>query len=253
MVSIGFGQMSIREEIIESCEVCLGTGRLKTGQACECLLKSRAFGRLANAGFFVNSLNLVSNKDYMYPIFTSGEEYVNFFIKNLETVEKRGLCLYIWSKEKGSGKTTLTHNLMYNVAKYYSDVSRYSTKRTYGFQHVEDFVESFKDRGDQRNIWKSAWYVLDDLGNEDRSAKWKKESITANLPRVFHYRRNYNLPTIITSNYSPGDLSKLYESELDSLLEIKPDGTLGGSKFREVCVCGVTDYRLEESLDGWDV
>ncbi|MDC1299912.1 hypothetical protein N8Z24_00235 [bacterium] len=205
-----------------------------------------------NAGFFVNSLNLVSNREYSLPVFNSGEEFINYFVDNLDTVENRGLCLYIWSKEKGSGKTTLAHHLMYHVANYYSEVSRYSTNRKYGFEHVEDFVESFKDRNNP-NIWKSTWYVLDDLGNEDRSAKWKKDSITANLPRVFHHRRNYNLPTIITSNYSPGDLSRLYESELDSLLEIKPDGTLGGSKFREVCVCGVTDFRLEESLDGWDV
>jgi len=251
MVSSSFGQMSVREDIVGSCEICSGSGHLRDGKACQCLLKARSIGRLKNAGFFMDSLDFVSSDNYVFPMFEYGEDFINFFANNLETVEQKGLC--IWSKENGSGKTTLAHYLMYHIAKYYSDVSQYSTHRSYGFQHIEEFVESFQDKNRTDVSWKTTWFVLDDLGNEDKSAKWKKEGITTNLPRMLHYRRNYNLPTIITSNYSPGDLSRLYESALDSLLEIRVDGSLGGSKIREVKLCGVTDFRLDKTLGGWTV
>jgi len=244
--------MSLKSEILGSCKICKGTGYLGDSSACSCLLKFRSYNRLINAGFFRSTLDLVSSDLYELPIIDSGKEFVEFFAKNPIYCEKEGLCLYIWSRERGRGKTTLEHFLLYKVLANFSDIDLYSSSRTYCFHHISTLYEIFK-KGLSNEDWKSTWYVLDDLGNEDKAGDWKKEVMVSSLQKVLHYRRDRKLPTIITSNYSPNDLSNIYSGELDSLLEIKLDGGLGGILFREVHVDGEEDLRLSEELSAWTI
>jgi hypothetical protein len=243
--------MSIKDKIIGSCSLCNDEGFLKDSHGiecipCSCLLKFRAYNRLSTGGFSIPILDFISGPDYNIPELDSGEEYLNYFFDNPFTVEEQGLGLYIYSKEKGRGKTTLAHKLMYELVKVFFDKNAYLSNRDYAFQNVKAFISSCDPKNNMPAEWQRTWYVLDDLGNEDRSSKWQKDAILANLQQMLHYRRDNNLPLIITSNYLPADLSVLYGGVLDSLLEIRPDGSLGGLLYRAVEVGGAEDLRLSQ-------
>ena len=241
--------MSLKNEIVNSCSLCKGSGWLD-GEACSCLLKFRIYNRLLSAGFSRSLVDYCNQENYEIPQIDLGEEFVNFFLEKPFYAEEKGLGLYVYSQERGRGKTTLTHKIMYEALKYFVSIDSYSTYRTYAFQHVEDLLKSFQ-KEDSECLWKSTWYVLDDLGNEDRTTEWRKGLFLGKLQSLLHYRRDKRLPTLITSNYRPADLSILYGGELDSLLEIKPGGVLGGTLYRSVEVGGGEDLRLLEENSLW--
>lgn len=242
--------MSLKEEIVDSCSICKGQGWLD-GEACQCLLKFRVYNRMLNSGFSRYSVEFVSNESYQLPIIEQGEEFVKFFLKNSKLVEDRGLSLFLYSQDRGRGKTTLAHKLIYEIVGKFVDKDAYRSQRKYAFQHVEDLLQSFRDGKDMS--WMSTWFVLDDLGNEDRNTEWKRSLFLSSFQRVLHYRRDKRLPTILTSNYRPEDLSNIYQGELDSLLEIHPDGNLGGELYRGVKVGGPEDLRLVNQTSSWPV
>jgi hypothetical protein len=216
------------------------------------MAKFRVYNRLLSSGFSHRALDLVTRPDYQLPMILDGEKSVEFYLQNPTFVEDKGLSLYIYSQDRGRGKTTLAHRVMYNSSAKFVDKDVYSTKRTYAFEHVEDFLKG-SQKGIEEPKWLSTWYVLDDLGNEDRSSDWRKSIMLSALQRMLHYRRDKALPTIITTNYRPSDLSRIYDGELNSLLEIRPDGSLGGALFREVCVGGGEDLRLVDEYSAWPV
>lgn len=207
---------------------------------------------MVSKGFHKNTIDLVTSDSYKLPYIESGEQFIDYFVKNPQIVEQKGLSLYIYSKDKGRGKTTLAHYLIYHIVNFFQDNAEYDVRRVYTFSHVEDFIADLKKDPDSP-MWKATWLVLDDLGNEDKSAPWKKSFLVSSLQRIMHYRRDRNLPTIITSNYSPSDLSAIYTGELDSLLEIKPDGVIGGAVFREIRVGGGEDLRQTSDYTAWPI
>ena len=149
----------------------------------------------------------------------------------------------MYSKERGRGKTTLAHYLAYKIAEATRPLDKYQRDLDFGFDHIEDFCKT--------ENWKSRVYVLDDLGNENRSASWKKEEFSSNLQKCLHYRRDRKLVTLITSNYAPSNLSSLYEGVIDSLLEVNPMGIIGGIVFRQVEVVGGEDLRTVQEFSRW--
>ena len=62
---------------------------------------------------------------YTLPMVESGDECISYFLNNVEQVEKDGLGLFIYSRERGRGKTTLAHYLVYNAVKYLSATTNY--------------------------------------------------------------------------------------------------------------------------------
>ena len=240
--------MILKKDIIGSCNVCAGTGELDHS-ICECMIKFRALNFLQKSGFSEYFLNFVSGDSYEVPIIESGESFVNYFIDNPEFVDQNGLSLYLYSKERGRGKTTLAHYLAYSFAKYFSTTESYSRSRNYGFQTIYDLLDHYKTS----NLHKKFFYVLDDLGNEDKTISWKKELCLSILQEVLQYRRRNKMITIITSNFEPSAISRDYQGVLDSLLEIKPDGCLGGEYFRSVELGGGEDLRLDDSTTKWPI
>lgn len=241
--------MSLKDDIVGSCKICQGSGWVD-GSVCACLLKFRVYNRLLNAGFSRSLIEFLDRSSYQLPQIESGEEFVEFCIKNPDFSEIEGLSLFIFSQEKGRGKTTLAHKVVFEAAQKFATKEYYSSRRKYAFQHVKDLEKDFKE---ERETWKATWYVLDDLGNEDRVTEWKRGLFLGSLMSLLHYRRDKRLPTIITSNYKPSDLSRIYNGELDSLLEIRPEGTLGGSLYRSVEVGGGEDLRLIDENSVWPI
>ncbi len=206
---------------------------------------------MVDTGFDLNTLENVSDFEaYKWPVIESGEEYLNHFYSSPNEVASSGLSLFIFSKEKGWGKTTLAHHLVYNTARYWSETSRYDRQRTYRFERSDVFLKNAKK--DITN-WNASFYILDDLGCEDRSSDWVREKFFSTLQEALHYRRDRKLSTIITSNYNPSDLSNLYDGVVDSLLEIRPDGIIRGNLFRQVEVGGGEDLRLTDPNSNWPI
>jgi hypothetical protein len=200
---------------------------------------------MVDTGFNFAALKRVSGS-YRIPELEHGGEYLDYYHGHLEEVERKGLSLYIYSREKGRGKTTLAHSLVYEAARHFSYTARYKRSRNYGFDRADRIL---KDKA--KGLWQSSFYVLDDLGAEDGSASWTRQKALSAFQELFHFRRDRHLPTVITSNYHPADLSRLYDGVLDSLLEIHPDGSLGGILFRQVEVGGGEDFRLSQEESEW--
>lgn len=238
--------MTLRDEIVGACEKCGRTGYIGS-ETCECLLKLRAYNRLLDRGFRKRLLDISSNHNYQFPEFESGKNFVDYYLDNPLEVELKGLSLYIFSKERGRGKTTLAHHLMWRIAALFSETSNYRREDSLSF----GFERSRNVLGGKHLFGFSTFYVLDDLGSEDRSSQWKKELVISDLQELMHYRRDKHLSTIITSNYHPSDLSNIYDGVLDSLLEIRSDGSVGGALVRQVELGGGEDYRLLEDASEW--
>ena len=201
---------------------------------------------MLNGGFNRQSLNRVSESSYVFPEILLGDEHAQFYDQNPEAIRRLGLSLFIFSKEKGWGKTTLAHRLVYRSAVHFMETSRYSRDLSFRFERAYDLANS------EDSLWKATYYVLDDLGGEDRSAKWFKEAFFAKLGKVLNYRRDNGLTTIVTSNYTPKGISELYEGLMDSLLEVRTD-IIKGKVFRGVEVGGGIDFRATDEETLWPV
>lgn len=247
--------IDLKTEIVGSCDKCNESGFLPDEfgtvcKPCECLLKFRAYNRMVSGGYYKNMLDFCNSDEYILPYLDSGEDYLNYFLNNIDLVEQEGLGLFIYSKDRGRGKTTLAHYIMYQVVRNFFDKSKYKSSREYVFESANMLLKDFMSKN-PADLWRKSWYVLDDLGNEDRSSDWKREAMLTGLQSLLQYRRPKGLPLIITSNYSPGDLSMLYGGVLDSLLEIRVDGKIGGEFYKEISVGGSEDLRMVSENSKW--
>jgi predicted ATPase len=207
---------------------------------------------MINGGFHEKTLDYITSGTYSFPMIERGLEALNYFVANPEDVLDKGLSLYINSKENGRGKTTLAHYLVYSLLWHFSKTENYRPSRTYSFDNIHSMCEK-ESKGWEFETWKATVLVIDDLGTEFRAASWKKDSNTAMLHRIMHYRLDNRLVTIITSNYDPSALSSIYSSVLDSVLEIRPDGFIGGKVFRQIETGGAEDFRMSEENSEWPV
>jgi len=182
----------------------------------------------------------------------SGAEAFTYFMQHPLEVCSWGHSLYLFSKENGLGKTTLAHYAMYAVLWTLSRTENYGPKRTYAFESIQSLCKK-ENAGKPYSTWDATILVIDDLGAESRSALWKKENNLAMLHEGLHHRLDRSYPTIVTSNYTPTALSKLYEGVLDSVLEIQPDGTIGGQRYRQIEVGGEGDFRRKDGYSVWPV
>lgn len=236
----------IKKKIVSTCPYCGGTGYCNN-EVCTCMLVFRAYQCLLGGSFNLRLLDFVSSGEYEYPEFVFGGEYVLWYLNNFATVDSGGLSLFIYSRERGRGKTTLAHFLMYQYAYFFNKTENYSRRRKFGFTTVEDLLEKNKEYAEYKYL------VLDDLGQEDLSSDWKRERKKNELQKLFQKRRANNLCTIITSNYTPIDLGNLYSGSLESLLEIRPDGNIGGELFRSLELGGGEDLRLLGGNSSWPI
>lgn len=246
--------MSLRDKIIGQCQICQGVGTYKNETGvfvlCQCSIKFRAYNRLVDSGFCSATLDFVCDPGYAYPRFDLGAGFVDFWVGNPVEVLDKGLSLFLYSSERGRGKTTLAHYLVYSLARHFQQTENYRRDRTYGFETAQDLQLNFEDS----DLWKSTVYVLDDLGAESAESPWKREAFLSTLQQVMHFRRNNKLPTIVTTNYPPRFIADRYQHVLDSLFEIRPDGSIDkGRVFRAVEVGGAEDLRLNSDYSEWPV
>ena len=128
--------MSLKKDILNSCNICQGSGWVHN-TACECLLKFRVYNRLLNAGFSRFLIEFVDNSSYQIPYLVSGQDFVEFFLKNSNFVEEKGLSLYLYSQDKGRGKTTLAHKIIFDTVQSFVHKDTYSSERSLHMSFIE--------------------------------------------------------------------------------------------------------------------
>jgi hypothetical protein len=231
-----------------SCPICNGSGYIGA-DLCECLLKHRIRIFMSYGGFSQSVINFVSNPEYRVPEIDAGEDILTQYLSDPERVINKGLSLYIFSHDAGRGKTVLSYYIVKQLCAYFALTQNYRPKMSFVFQTCDAMLDNALAFTDDE-LWQASVFVLDDIGNENRATKVRREAIAPSLQKILQYRRHEGLPTIFTSNYTPGTLSSLYEGRIDSLLEIGPDGVIHGNLFRQIEVGGGEDLRTLGSE--WD-
>ncbi len=244
----------LRDKIVGGCITCGGDG-FDGQDLCNCSIKFRVYNRLIAGGFNERIIDFISSPAYALPMMESGYAAVEYFMRNPFVVMEKGLSLFLHSKENGRGKTTLAHYLAYVWAWPFAHTEHYRRDRTYAFLDMHTLVEKAGERfvkfGEEKiDAWKATFLVIDDLGSENRQG-WRKEEVTALLHRILHFRRDAKLPTLITTNFTPDTLSGFYSGMVDSVLELRPDGLVGGKLFRQVEMGGGEDFRLIPETSEW--
>lgn len=255
MADLDYTLDKLKQDLVGSCPKCRGTG-YTVKQTCECLIEFRARHRLILGGFSPELLKQDFSAVGKSIIINKGSEDLGLYVKNPATVLDSGLCLYIASRRAGVGKTTLSHIVVKEIAKYFSREENYRRGVTYQFMEVGQFFDlALRSKSDPLYkefavSWSSDIFVLDDLGNEDRTQRWTQEYTKKMLQDFFRHRTRKRLPLILTSNVVPVDLEVMYDQYILSLLEISPAGDLGGLLFRSVLLEG-EDFRGRKELSPW--
>lgn len=136
------------------------------------------------------------------------KDTVNNFITKYESLQKKGMGLYIFSETKGSGKTMLACCLLNELSKRYVGSVKFinaldlleMTKR--GFSHEEQDIEI---------MYSCSALVIDDIG-----AQLDKDWVNTVFYRLINSRYGSRKVTIYTSNMAINDL-KMDERIIDRI------------------------------------
>lgn len=258
-------QEKLKIEMTSGCPVC-GGSCIVDFEDCSCFLRFKAYNRLCGAneegvryGFSRDLLDIVSDEDvYIFDTFPEIEdkEQIETLIEYIDKPDKvfeNGLSLYLYSQEYGRGKTTLAHFIAYVFSEYlFLDLYNYQKIFSKGPNRDNLFFlrNSQKILESPEDYMYTPFLVIDDMGNENKSASWKRETAISAYQMLFHYREDNRLPTVITSNYTPEKLNELYARQLESLLGITVEGDLRG-RFRSIELGGGEDLR-QIYQSGWE-
>ena len=171
-------------------------------------------------------------KDAQKSVYKPLEDYIKSFRRYLKEPEGDTIRnLYLWSEEKGNGKTSTAAALLneYMFASWRSSVKNRATipQPPAYFLDVNSFqtlYNRFNRQGVSREITEEAsqryysemdvaktapFLVMDDIGV--RSAT---EAFRADLHEVINYRMVKNLPSIYTSNLPLADMEQVFDERL---------------------------------------
>ncbi len=195
-----------------NCPECQGTGRVlwtfagdSREEDCECVCRSRAC--LEAAGFPERfSTKTLADLRWSDLSPSSLGETIQSFTGNLETAWQDGVGLVLFGNA-GTGKTHVAVG-----------IGKLACARAYSltFVTVADWLETLRSSYDgghagkiadqqSKNLHECEWLILDDLGLESETP-WVREKIY----QVINRRWLGKLPTIVTTNRSPEDLSRRY-------------------------------------------
>lgn len=122
------------------------------------------------------------------------------YVKCFGEMQSKGTGIYLYSTEKGTGKTHLACATGIAIIKMYQTIVKFITlsdlfrevKNSYNSGITEDIVDKYR---------KTPLLILDDIGNE-KVTEWSDNT----LYDIVDYREKNVLPTIFTSNCKVEDL-----------------------------------------------
>lgn len=144
----------------------------------------------------------VSGKDFDWTRYETNVEeekkIVNEFITRYDEFQEKGMGLYIYSAEKGSGKTMLSCCLLNEISKRYVGSIK--------FVNALNFLEMTKKGYNYDNQEVEALYMCKALVIDDIGVQLDKEWVNTVFYRLINSRYENRKPTIYTSNIQISDL-----------------------------------------------
>ena len=154
----------------------------------------------------------VMGKDFKWELYekdiTDIKNTVNTYISNYERFCAKGMGLYIYSKEKGSGKTRLACSALNEISKRYAGSIK--------FVNAMDFLEMTKKGFNYDNPDVEALYMCKTLVIDDIGVQMDKEWVNTVFYRLINNRYCDHKATIYTSNVPCEDL-KMYNRTIDRI------------------------------------
>lgn len=204
------------------CPLCNGTGwkriwdeenEVYIGEKCDCgtyekkiLQNQLQFAEIPDMYKECNFGNLKSSV-YQFPeskgIFIQAAKTVKYWIKNIVQMQKEGMGLYIYSKEKGSGKTRFACSMANELMEKHQKAVKFTTSLRI-LDEIKDSWGTRKDVSENKlieNLVRADILIIDDFGTES-----SKEWINNRFYEIINGRYVDKKITIFTSNYPIKDL-----------------------------------------------
>ena len=170
-------------------------------------------------------------KDFKWNLYDENLEVqkgiVNAYVVNFDKWKKQGRGLYIYSKEKGSGKTMLSCCIANEILKR-NDISAKFISMPEYIELVKTKTETGKEIINQ--ILDAMLLIVDDIGSVSNEKEWIDNAIF----RLVNRRHENLLPTIYTSNIECENLkcddrisSRIYE---DTIPVVMPEVSIRRKK-----------------------
>lgn len=159
----------------------------------------------------------------------SYKEKVERYLETLPEMMSKGVGLYLWSTENGTGKTSIAsliakEALRYGKTVFFEESSRLKTMLI----NKEQFEEGMSI---EARIEMVDLLILDDIGKEYRTNSGYAENALETLLRS---RVQKVRTTILTGNVHPKELQKIYSEDFSALLkESMIPINIVGHDFRE--------------------
>lgn len=200
----------LKKSITENCPVCKGSG-----QDCDCqkqflleINKAQSHIPIKYRQFTLDDIDVLESK--------SAKEKVISYMNDLTTRKLKGDGLFLWSENKGTGKTALGNIVLIEALKqgfttYFTDLDECVTLTTSGW------FDELKKREFAHQILETDFLLIDDVGGMEVRTKGNSDLIETTFISLFKKRCNNLLPTIMTSNLRPEDLQEDYGERLFSI------------------------------------
>ena len=203
----------LKDKIVGSCKICLGTGIGINDKECECLKKYLYYAGLAAANvpsdyWFLDESEFEGDK--------LGLNTVKKYINSIDNALKQGLGITFLGSY-GRGKTFLSILIIKAAV-----VKQHSAFMITMAELIKFIQGGFEDEEKvdfyNNKIKKVEFLCVDDLGKEYRNLKNAGSFVTSEFDILMRFRKGSLLPTLLTTNLSDAEFKKLYGDSVASLL-----------------------------------
>jgi DNA replication protein DnaC len=213
----------LKKILVSNCAICQGSGR-----DCECQQKFSVEIKKAQAHIPIKYRQFTL-EDITVPESKNTKEKVKVYMSDLKAKKKNGEGLFLWSENKGTGKTTLGNIVLMKAlyegyTGYFTDLDECISLTT------EGWFDDSKKKEFEHQILETDFLLIDDIGGLEVRTKGNLPLIQTTFTSLFKKRCNRLLPTIMTSNLEPSRLTdgygeRIYSVACEHLQSIECEGT----------------------------
>lgn len=156
-----------------------------------------AFKDNSFSGFNVNCYKTIDSRNYVF----SAMKKINYWLKNLEDMQSKGIGLYLYSKTKGSGKTKMITSIANElIGEEYKRQVKFATS----LQILNEIKNTWQNNTETQLIMdlvNTEILIIDDFGTEQ-----VKDWIGEKFYSIINERYIAKKITLFTSNYAIDEL-----------------------------------------------
>lgn len=178
---------------------------------CECDVQMALYRHFTAAGIGEQYMRLDWAADYKGD--TEVKRLVDHYVDRWRAARQNGLGVTLWSDGLGVGKTFAATHIAKAMIKHGQKVK---------VIHFRDIVSTALDGSveQQDTLFRVSFLIIDEVWFTPNHSEARKALFGEHFERLIRYRTDHNLPTILTSNFSPDQLSEHWP-RIYSLLEAK--------------------------------